>query len=305
MVKRILRLMLFALFCFALIFGSFGVWLAHNRALVLVYPGRSLPRHTPADVGLPVYEDITFTTADGLTLHGWFIPPDPTGDGATLVFAHGLGSNRGGLLSQAALLHREGGYGALLYDARNHGASDGTVTTLGYNEIHDVYAALDYLARRPEVAPDRIALIGESMGGAAVVRAAANRPDVRALVVQSSFSSLEDNIAEGVEQVTGLPAFPFAPLIIFFGEREAGIRISDVRPVDDIARLSPRPVLIMHGTADTLIHYSNGQRLYDAAGEPRTLYLIEDGWHGGLISADADGVAATLTTFLHSALRGE
>jgi fermentation-respiration switch protein FrsA (DUF1100 family) len=110
-------------------------------------------------------------------------------------------------------------------------------------------------------------------------------PEVAAVIVESTYSSIEDNIAEGVKGLTGLPPFPFAPLIIFFGQREAGVDINAVRPVDVIGQISPRPLLIIHGEEDGLITVRNAHRLYEAAGEPKQLYIVSHVPHGGFLQA--------------------
>jgi fermentation-respiration switch protein FrsA (DUF1100 family) len=133
-----------------------------------------------------------------------------------------------------------------------------------------------------EVDPGRIGLLGHSMGGATAIRAAARYPQVRALVAESTFTSIEDNVSESITALTGLPPFPFAPLVVWFGEREAGIDIGQVSPVDAIGTISPRPVLIVHGELDPVISADNAPRLYAAAGEPKELYLIPNAEHGGL-----------------------
>jgi cephalosporin-C deacetylase-like acetyl esterase len=171
------NLFLFTILTLMLGVVAAGAWLAHAKAMGLVHPGRTQPVCTPADRGVVRWEDVRFSSADNLQLAGWFIPPDPRGDGATLIFLHGLGGNRGEFLDEAAML-TEHGYGALLLDMRNHGQSQGTVTTLGYAEVEDVRGAVAYLLARPEVNPQRIGLVGSSMGGStrACVSSRASRP---------------------------------------------------------------------------------------------------------------------------------
>jgi fermentation-respiration switch protein FrsA (DUF1100 family) len=106
-------------------------------------------------------------------------------------------------------------------------------------------------------------------------------------VAQSAFTSIEENVASGVRQIAGLPPFPFAPLVIFFGELETGLSIGQVRPVDEIAQIAPRAVLLLHGGQDRLLSAENSQRLYEAAGEPRELVYFPTAAHGGLMASDA------------------
>lgn len=260
------------------------LWLAYSRAMVLAHPARDQAARTPTDLGIKNWEEIAFVTPDGLQLRGWFIPPDPR-NRAAIVFLHGLATNRAHLLDEAALLAAHG-YGALLFDLRNHGASQGTLTTLGYAEVEDARGAVNYLLARHEVDARRIALMGHSMGAGTAIRAGARIPQARAVIAASAYTSIEDNIADGVEGLTGLPAFPFAPLVIWFGERETGLNIRQVRPIDDIAHIAPRAVLLIHGQLDSLIPVRNAEQLYRAAREPKQLYIIPNAGHVGLLDAN-------------------
>ena len=300
--RRWRNLTLFALALVLLVISAGVLAAAYSGAMVLVHPGRTQPTRTPADWGVERWEEVRFATPDGLQLGGWFIPPDPQGDGATLIFVHGLSGNRGQLLDEAAMLAAHG-YGALLFDMRNQGRSQGTITTLGYTEVEDVRGAIDYLLTRPEVNPERIGLVGNSMGGATVIRAAARIPQARVVVAQSAFASLTDDVAEGVRTLAGLPSFPLAPLIVWLGERETGVNLRQVRPIDDVSRIAPRAILFIHGEQDATVHVSNSLRLYQAAGEPKALYLIPDAGHGELLEADPVEFERRVVGFLDAYLR--
>ena len=263
---------------------SGGVWLAHARAMALVHPARLVSSRTPTDQGIANWENISFTTSDGLELKGWFIPPDPR-NRAAFVFAHGLGNDRTELLDEAAMLARHG-YGALLIDLRNHGASQGTITTLGFLEVEDIRGAVAYLSGRSEVDLHRIGLLGHSMGAATVLRAAARISTARVVIAESAYTSLADNIAEGVQGLIGLPPIPFAPLLIWFGERETGMNIQQVRPIDDMPQISPRGVMLIHGAQDPIVPVRNAQQLYQAAREPKQIYIVPNAGHNFLFAAN-------------------
>lgn len=280
-----MRLLLFFAAVLLLVLGAGGVIVADRAADRFIHPGRVVPTTTPDDFDLTVWEDVTFQSSDGLELHGYFVPGSPEADGATVILVHGFGGNRTWLLPQAALLH-DHGYNAFTIELRHHGTSEGTKSTLGLDEVNDVRGAIDYLLTRSDVNPDRIAITGESLGAATSIRAGALFPELRAVVAQAPFSSLEDNVNEGVRQITGLPPFPFAPLVLWRAEVKAGYSASAMRPVDEIGLISPRPVLLMHGTEDRLLHFSNSERLLAAAGEPKRLVLFEGAQHAGLLAAD-------------------
>ncbi len=306
MMKRSVRywgnLFAFALTILILLAIGTIIWLAYVRAMTLVHPARSQAVQTPSDYAIVDWEAVNFSSADGLRLTGWFIPPDPSAQGATLILVHGLGSNRSSLLGQAALLH-EHGYGALLIDLRNHGESEGAVTTLGYTELEDIQGAIDYLTTRPDVDSNRIGLLGISMGASTVIRAAAHIPTVKAVIAQAAFTSLEDNLVHGIRALLNLPPFPFAPLVVWFGERAAQVDIAQVRPIDEIDDISPRPILIVHGELDKIIPVDNARQLYQAANDPKYIYIVPSAGHGGFLQMDGHNFEQVLVDFLDQYLK--
>ena len=279
---KVLRLVGFVIALLLIVVVGATVWVTRGFALAIVRPAHLPITSSPADFGIVTWRNVEFS-ADGLTLRGWYIPPAQPAP--TVILVHGHAANRVNVLPRAAWYVRRG-YSVLLFDLRGHGESDGELSTLGYLERADVLAAYNWLIAQPEIDPARVLLHGESMGGAAVIRAAALLPDVRGVIVESTFSTFEDNVADGVRAFTGLPPFPFAPLILFFGEREAEANIEDLRPIDQIALIAPRPLLIMHGERDPLLNVENARRLYAAAGDPKTLVLFPTAQHVGLFEND-------------------
>ena len=229
---------------------------------------RHLPGRTPGDFGLR-FEDAGVVTADGLSLVGWYVPST---NGAAILALHGYKADRGELLNDAQMLARHG-YGVLLASIRAHDLSDGTLITFGQHEMKDLAAWFAWLRTRPDVDPRRIGVLGNSMGGTLGIRFASEQTGIAALVAHSAFSSLTDTIETSVRFFTGLPPFPFVPLITFFAEREAGFSVDEVDAKRWIPKIAPRPVFILQGGADVVISKSSGERLYQAAGEPKELWF--------------------------------
>ncbi len=295
---KFFRLAAVGLLFFALAALMGGAWLARDRAIDLVRPERSQPARLPGEVGIPLYQEVVFPSQDDLALGGWYVPAQ---NGGLVIFVHGLGGNRGELLDEAALL-ANAGFGILLMDLRNSGQSEGNLTTLGLNEAGDVISAVDFVLAQPGSAGLRVGLRGHSMGAATVLLAAARDSRVGAVMASAGYTSIEDNIADSVQQLTGLPPFPFAPAVVFFGQQEAGLDIAQVRPVDEIARIAPRPVFLVHGEEDTLILPKNSQRLYEAAGEPKALLLVPGADHGSLYESGGVAFQQALLGFFTTSL---
>lgn len=274
--------------------------LSWTTARLLTHPLNRPILCTPGDIGIANYEAVTLTSSDGVHLQGWYIPPE---NGATIILLHGIGTNRSIFLMHTAMLVSNG-YGVMMFDFRDHGESDSAVSTLGYDEVNDVQAALDYVLARPETDPTRIGIIGRSMGGATAIRAAAQMPEIGALVTESTFTSLDEMTSNGVRYLTGLPAWAFAPPVVWLAERETGVAVEQVRPVDVIASISPRPLLLLHGEEDAFIPVAHAEALYAAAQEPKALYRFGDAGHVGLIRSDPAGYERVVIDFFDQSLLG-
>jgi len=229
---------------------------------------RQQATQTPATHQL-AFEDVTVTTRDGLRLVGWYVRGQ---NGATVMLQHGYKDHRGLLLNLAALLSRHG-YGVLMQTVRAHDRSDGETITFGHLEMQDLTAWMDYLRSRYDLDPDRIGIFGASMGGSLAIQFAAQSPHIKAIVADCAYSSLRDTMNTSVEFFTGLPPFPFAPMILFWAEREGGFRASAIDASRWIPRISPRPILLLQGGADVVISPDSGRRLFDAAGDPKELWF--------------------------------
>ncbi len=228
---------------------------------------------TPQDIGLS-YEDVTLKTSDGLDISAWYIPGT---NSQAVIVVHGIWANKQAVLPAAAILS-EVGYHVLTLDLRGHGLSEGEMQSYGYYEALDVIAGVDYLIARPEI--EQVGVIGYSLGGSAVVRATALDERIQALIVQSSFSSLNDAVRDSFRQHTGLPSWPFAPLLVNAAEKELGLSVEQVSSKDALATMRARPVLIIHGEDDPLFPVSHAHQMYHVAQEPKTLWIIKNLGHG-------------------------
>lgn len=223
-----------------------------------LHPPRTIPQGKTLRKYNIEYGSVDLITEDGLRLLAWYTPPR---NGAVILLAHGYGNKRPEWVY--SLLARKK-YGVLAWDARAHGESEGNISTIGYLEVLDVKAALQYVQTQAGV--EHIGAWGGSMGGATIIRAAAQFPQIEAVFVDSSFTSLEDEF----NYLVPYPVInPVAKFIVTSG---TGIHLNQVNPLDDIAKISPRPVYIVQGLDDAVAPPDSGEKLFAAAGEPRFLW---------------------------------
>lgn len=271
--KRFVRMIIISLIFLIIALLIFPMVL---QATTLVHPRRITSDVTPTNFGVTLWREVSFETEDGLTLNGWFAPPTHS-DGATVLTVHGVAGSRHTFLSDLSFLHFEG-YGVLLFDLRNHGTSDGTVTTMSNDEILDVQAAFDFLTQQPEVDADKIVLFGKSMGGAIAIRSMPTLPEARAVMVDTAYTSMEDVVRDGVADL-GIPPLFFHHVILRLSNGLSGSNLYEARPIDSVAEIAPRPILFIHGTADPTIPVEHIYELHAAAGEPKELLIVEGAGH--------------------------
>ena len=91
--------------------------------------------------------------------------------------------------------------------------------------------------------------------------------------------------------------------MIWLGERMTGLRIDQICPIDDVEHIAPRAVLFIHGTQDPTVNVSNSVKLYNAACEPKSLYLVKNAGHSGLLFASPPEFDLRVADFLDRHLR--
>ncbi len=274
-----------------------GYYVAH----VLTAPRRPNPMDdyvmTPFETGV-LFEDIRIPTGqEERTLDGWWFPRPETD--RVIIGLTGFRGAKSELVGIGSALWRAG-FNVLLFDYHGHGAGRGAPVTLAYRELRDVYAALDYALER--IPGARVGVIGFSMGAALAILAAASRPEIQVVVADSPFATHADVVSHNIARTIRLPGQPFLVTADYFLERRAGYRSRDVAPLRVVGQIAPRPLLLIHGTADATIPVSHAQRLYDAAGEPKELWLASGAGHCGAYFLDRPGYCQRVCAFLACAL---
>lgn len=294
----------FSVFAILLIAVTVGLFVQTRReAYNLLHApvaDRNLPDETPADYGLE-FEDVTVTNSDGMKLAGWFIPSE---NGAVIIMQHGYKSTRGELLNEAEMMNRHG-YGVLITSIRAHDYSEGELITLGYYETDDMEAWYQYLLTRTDFDHEKIGILGNSYGGMLSIQYAALNKNIKAVVTNCAFSSMPDTVATSVTHFTGLPEFPFVPLIVFWAETDTGVKMEEVDATKWIPQISPRPIFLMQGGKDTVISPESGQRLYNAASEPKELWYDAELGHVEFDRERAEEYEARVSAFFDQYLLAE
>jgi hypothetical protein len=253
------------------------------------FPDRENGGLSPASFQL-AFEDLAFRSSDGVELRGWWVPA-PAAKG-NVVMVHGLNRSRVEMVRRAPFVHAAG-WNALLLDLRHHGGSGGEATTFGAKEKEDVKAAIRIARER---SPGPVVLWGVSLGGASVVFAAAEDPEVAGVICDSSFRSLDDTVRHHLQLFRGfrwwlrlVPRWPVAELTVFWIGRRGGFDPATVDVRGAAARLAGRPVLFVANSDDRRMPKEIAFDLQAAVGAGAEVLIVPGRSHGG---AWRDGTAA-------------
>jgi alpha-beta hydrolase superfamily lysophospholipase len=250
---------LVALLIFVLTGMLFAGYFAERQ---FYYPVRGASTNTPQSQGL-AFEEVYFSSRDGVRLHGWFIPAVGEEKGVVL-HVHGNARKIGDHLGAVAWLPREH-YGVFMFDYRGYGLSaDESPSPQALME--DTQAALLWLRERTDVDPEKILVLGQSLGGNNAVAALAlpdsegKSTNVAGVVLDATFESYSAIASDHV------PIF--------------GRLLSDRYSANrHIHTLAPIPLLFLHGDQDTLINWQHSQRLFERALPPKEIIIVPGAGH--------------------------
>lgn len=245
---------------------------------------------SPADLGLG-FETVRIPTLRDRALAGWLLPA--AGATQTVIILHGWGSNAEQMLPLAQPLHRAG-LNVLLFDARNHGASDGDTFSSLPRFAEDLGAAIAWLRRRHPPRSARIAVLGHSVGAGAALFEATRNPVIDAVISIGAFAD-PAQLTERYLARLHLPRF-VVELTKRYVEWVIGYRFATIAPVNSIRR-TPCPVLLVHGDQDQTVPIEDARRIAAAADPARVRLLVVAGAeHDSVdkIEAHADELLAFL-----------
>jgi len=247
----------------------------------------------PSDLHLPS-EDFVLQTKEGFALRGWLIPAQPDARG-TIIILHGVSESKIAGLIMAKELH-DHRYNVVLYDARCHGESGGRYCTYGYHEKFDAQLAIDFVMNRNDLHAGKIGLFGWSMGAAVALQVAAIDRRVAAIVAESGFATLRTVFDDYQKRMIKLPWHYLRNIVIKRSEYLADFKANDVAPVEAVKHIRI-PVFILHGTEDNLIKYNYSEKVYNAANEPKALWLIPGARHHDVMEVGGEEYRRRITEF--------
>jgi uncharacterized protein len=258
-----------ALVAFGLLVGAYFVIYPLGESYVVTHAGRA---YVPTPQLGTAYQEVAFTTPDGLRLEGWYVPSK---NGAAVISFPG----RKGPQKPARLLARHG-YGVLLFDRRGEGESEGDPNLFGWQGTRDIEAAIGFLKTRPEVDDERIGGLGLSVGGEMMLEEAAENDELKAVVSEGAgIRSVREAVhLDGAAKVVATWASGIATV-------GTAVWSSNLPPrgLTDLSAEITQPVLFIHATpgigGETLT-----EEYYDAAKEPKA-YWAAPGGHTGAIDA--------------------
>ncbi len=269
-------------------------------------PRRSITRN-PEEFGA-AYEDILFPSRDGMTLSGWLVPARCTQEtGAAprgaVILCHGMLANREEVVPWAEPLWSRG-FTVLMFDFRALGKSGGNRCTAGYRETEDLSGAVDYLKSRADTKDLPLGVFGFSMGGATAILVAADDPRIQAVATHGAYATLESAITQRCKI-----HFSFMSPIVEWMTVRIGRKLrwypvspSEVNPVEAVSRLTPRPLLILHGGRDRVVHPGDARDLHAAAGYPKSLRVLPRSGHRRIHRHLRDAVRRRVSQFFCATL---
>lgn len=268
---RLLTISLLAVCAVAGLWAVRTAWV-HYRAVLHDFDPAP-PSHWlahPEQVRIDGLRGVAFRSANGNRIAGWYVP---SRNRAAVIVTHGTNSDRSSMLDEIEIL-AAAGFGVLAFDWPGDGESEGHVQW-GEAEHLAFAAAIDWLSAQPDVDPTRVGAFGFSMGGYLTIQVAAQDPRLRAITVAAAPTSFQEYTRQAHARRGWLSSIPAE-----WGIRRVGMVHESAPPIDRIASIAPRPLLLLGGTEDRTIPPAMVSRLFDRAAYPKEQWLVRGASHG-------------------------
>ncbi|RJP54847.1 MAG: alpha/beta fold hydrolase [Anaerolineaceae bacterium] len=251
----------------------------------------------PPELGFEV-EEVTFESEDGLTMAGWYAPPQ---NGVTVILLHGYGGNRTAMLWHARQLV-PAGYGVLMYDERASGESEGTHRSFGWEDARDVWGAIRFIEARSDNSQGRIGMAGCSIGGQISLQSAAYYPEIGAVWSEGAGGVRAQDLPISSNPLLFVITMANYPLDWMFSLK---LGVDAPTPlIDIIGNIAPRPIMLVGGGLPRPIIGSEEamqSRLLQYAGDNANMWIIPDAGHCGGRKTRPEEYAAKMLAFFDAA----
>jgi len=247
-------------------------------------------------------QDISFFSSDGLKISGAFIKGT---NGATVILLHGYGRSKEQMLPQASFLNKAG-FNILLFDFRASGKSEGKYITFGQKEQADLEGAIYYLRARQDVDMKKIGLLGFSMGGAVAIMKSGDLPEIKAIVISSTYARFKSVIWQNFQRYfRGIPFFPLGWVVLAIIRYRTGIFYPKISPIKYLHRLQARPLMVIHGAHDKRVPVEDAMEFYKKAPWLKEFWLLRNAEHDDTYSITREEYEEKLINFYKKYLLGE
>lgn len=253
---------------------------------------------SPWELQVPA-ETVLLTARDGAELGAWFMPP-PEAASPVVVALHGYRRDRSEVLGIGSYLWRRG-YGVLVFDFRGRGGNARHRISMGAWEVQDLAAALEWLRRARPEAP--VGLIGYSMGAAVALMEAGRHPQVRAIVADSAYATQAGIISYGVQRLIRMRGDFMVPAAALFHRSTRRPRFADIAPIAHAAEWRGKGLFFIGSEADAIVSPADTRRLFEAAPEPKLLWMVRGAPHCGAYFMDRERYARLVGQFFDRYLR--
>jgi len=296
---------------------AFG--LPYVMAVVMTYRPKVFPRDNPqTQLGFK-FERVEFTASDGTRLSGWWIPaalqapprrrnpaaapPSAERGQNTVILCHGLAASK----SNQLILGRRlvpGGFNVLAFDFRAHGESGGQLTSFGAIEKRDVLAAVRWVRENHPQEAHKIFGVGASMGGAALIAAAADPSAegqaIDAVATYAAYDDLDLLVHDVSKEYFERPlGWVLEHVGVPIASAHTGVNLTAFAPAREVSNVWPRPILYIHGKQDEIIPFARGENLFDFTSQPKYHLWYPKGAHNDIVADEA--AAAIVAEFFRTA----
>jgi len=277
---KVLRWILVISMILIVAYLGIGAYIAYSATLIDLDTS-CIPTDTPATFDL-AYSNVKFKArGDDLTIGGWYIPNEDADK--ALIIVHGRNGSKQiaatcNFPKLGAELH-DAGFAVLMIDTRGHGDSEGKRYSFGYYESMDVLGAVDFLLGKG-FSPRKIGALGMSNGSGAVIGAAAEDDAIGALVLDSVIADMGEVITDRFTEETGFPVFLLNGAQIM-GQILLGYDFMEVKPVEEIISVPPRPILMLHCSVDEIVGFGQAELIKEAIPQAE-LIVFDDCSHAEL-----------------------